>query len=328
MKLLKKDLLYIVINCIGLICIIFFVSKKTESGQRIERDLNESYVFTNPIIDCQNFNNNTSGVISHTKLENVIQTLEKKYSINRSSVYYRDLKNGQWVGVNEKEIFSPASMMKTPLLIAFLKNAERDPLLLQKKVIATNNYFEDEIRLGGSVTTKIEKDGSYTLEDLLYRMVEDSDNIATRILLDHIKQEDVDNLLKSVGSEVQEEVGGDVLIRVKDFAAFFRILYNSSYLNRDMSEKALSILEQTSFKDGIVKGVPSFVQVAHKYGERQFKSIYGVELKKQFHDCGIVYASENHYIICVMTQGDNIEEQKEFISKVSSYIYDQISKKE
>ncbi|MDO8560151.1 MAG: serine hydrolase [bacterium] len=55
---------------------------------------------------------------------------------------------------------------------------------------------------------------------------------------------------------------------VKDYASFFRILYNASYLNREQSERALGLMTKTRFRDGIIAGVPAGRPVAHKFGER------------------------------------------------------------
>jgi hypothetical protein len=38
-------------------------------------------------------------------------------------------------------------------------------------------------------------------------------------------------------------------ISVKDYASFFRILYNASYLNREYSETALKLLSETLYNN-------------------------------------------------------------------------------
>jgi hypothetical protein len=57
-------------------------------------------------------------------------------------------------------------------------------------------------------------------------------------------------------------------IRVKDYATFFRVLFNSSYLNKKNSEWVLELLSTTEFNSGIVAGLSPDIQVAHKFGER------------------------------------------------------------
>jgi hypothetical protein len=39
---------------------------------------------------------------------------------------------------------------------------------------------------------------------------------------------------------------------VIDYASFFRVLFNASYLNRKDSEKALALLTKVAFRDGLI----------------------------------------------------------------------------
>jgi beta-lactamase class A len=43
---------------------------------------------------------------------------------DRVSVFYRDLNNKQWFGVNENDRFAPGSLLKLPLAIAYFKSSE------------------------------------------------------------------------------------------------------------------------------------------------------------------------------------------------------------
>lgn len=63
-------------------------------------------------------------------------------------IYVRNLNNGPWFGINENEKYSPASMMKVPILITFLKWIEQDSSVLDKKIFISkdstslNQYFK------------------------------------------------------------------------------------------------------------------------------------------------------------------------------------------
>lgn len=329
MSYFRKHWLLIGLHIIIVILLFFILCKKDAiRKEHIQRDLQEQYPFTSPIIDCQNTENNTSVAINSNRFRNTVDALEEKYQISRSSIYYRDLSNGQWVGTDEREVFSPASMMKTPVFIAFLRQVERQSSLLEKKVVAEQKYFDYEIKQNFESASKIELGKTYTLQQVAEIMIEHSDNVATLMLSSFIKEEDFNSLFKAVGVEVEKEKG-DALVRIKDFAAFFRILYNASYLNRDMSEFALGILARTTFKSGLVAGVPVDVPVAHKYGERMVKNIDTKAITdQQLHDCGIVYHPKSPYILCVMTQGKDYKKQMAFIEEVSRYVYKSVSEYE
>jgi len=105
---------------------------------------------------------------------------------------------------------------------------------------------------------------------------------------------------------------------VRNYVSFFRTLFNSSYLSDSGSEKLLKLMTKSEFKKGIVGGVPEGVPVAHKFGER---SSNDTEMK-QLHDCGIVYAVNRPYILCVMSRGKTFPALEETIQKISSITYD------
>jgi hypothetical protein len=109
---------------------------------------------------------------------------------------------------------------------------------------------------------------------------------------------------------------------VKDYASFFRILYNASYLSKDSSQKALSLLSEVDFTDGLRGGVPKDVPVANKFGERQ------VGTTQQLHDCGIVYLTDHPYLLCIMSRGSDFDELASSIKTVSHLVYIEMSKQE
>ena len=60
--------------------------------------------------------------------------------ITFASIYYRDLNNGPWLGINDSEYFSPASLIKVPVMMAYFKAAENDASILEKKIINNKNF--------------------------------------------------------------------------------------------------------------------------------------------------------------------------------------------
>ncbi len=45
------------------------------------------------------------------------------------SIYFRDLNNGNWFGIGEREKFSQKSLLKIPVMIAYFKWSETNPLV-------------------------------------------------------------------------------------------------------------------------------------------------------------------------------------------------------
>lgn len=326
-----KTKLFLILNaCIGIGCIVaIYLGRDVSLPGVISRDHTSKFTYTSPILDYESLSQNDSTVISYKIMHKTVQESAAAHSLSSYAVYYRNLNDGQWIGINEKDTFAPASLMKTPLLIAFLKGVEKKPALLGTAVVATGEDFEYALAQNFEVQTRIKKGETYTLRQVAEHMIQDSDNVAAIMLSKYIKESDFKALFESVGVS-QEENGSDIDVRVKDFAAFFRVLYNASYLNRDMSELALSMLAGSTFRSGIVAGVPPTVSVAHKYGERSIEQkINGgtIVKEKQLHDCGIVYTSPNPYILCIMTKGADFEAQQKFIAEISRYVYKEVGGK-
>lgn len=79
----------------------------------------------------------------------------------------------------------------------------------------------------------------------------------------------INNLFNSIGVSFTDS-DNEMTLSVKDYASFFRILYNSSYLTKEHSEEILEFLAKAEYVNGLVAGVPSNITVAHKFGERTF----------------------------------------------------------
>jgi len=283
-----------------------------------------NYKFINPLLEC------SSETISQDKnlttirksIENFISQQKKDQKITFASIYYRDLNNGPWFGINEKEYFSPASLIKAPLLIAYYKDAEIDPSILDKKIVNTLTFNPDDQDIQPS--QHLEPNQEYTVDDLLNRMIIYSDNLAYNLLLNNIDNKKLFDIYQDFDidiSKYKDDPSGNILT-VKDYSSIFRILFNASYLDKKYSEKALSLLSQSEYQDALIKYIPKNITVAHKFGERYFVEIG----EKQLHDCGIVYYPQKPYLICIMTRGQNFDDLSNFIAQTSQLVYKQLPK--
>lgn len=284
----------------------------------------DSYHFVNAQVVC-----GEPAVIKKTGYATLRDSLERFIAeeqmvehVSEVSLYFRDLLSGPVFGINELEDFSPASLLKLPIAIVYLNIAERDPSILSQKITFTDEGFHNEQMYQPS--QEIQEGRVYTIEELLVAMVTKSDNIAYELLEQHLSaQPQYAGLRKEIFVELgtlSPEGLLDETITVRGNASLYRVLFNSSYLTPEYSEKLLGWLTQSEFKDGLVAGVPEGITVAHKFGERE-ASASGI---KQLHDCGIVYYPGNPYLLCVMTRGKNVEELARVIAEISKKIYEEV----
>lgn len=301
------------ISLISVVALIYFFPKDKKLVPDMKSS-NSNYVYINPLLDCADTQLdpfNYGGLADDIK--ELVNKNTKSGNIKSASIYFRDLSNGPWFGYNEEERFSPASLMKVPLLIAYLKMSESDQSLLDKKVntgdlssLISQNILPDKT---------VKANTEYTIKELLEYMIRYSDNFAAEALLKNVDPVNLDNIYMDLSLKIPNWGNTENYMTVRDYSSFFRILYNSSYLNRENSELALSILSESVFKEGLVAGLPKNTQISHKFGERV------LEDAKQLHDCGIIYGKKGDYLICIMTRGQDFEKMKVFLRDTSSLVY-------
>jgi len=278
------------------------------------------YQFINPLLECDLGDDYISTELKNFKenIEEVIKKLVEEGKAKVIAVYFRDLNNGPVFEINREEFFIPGSILKIPILMGYLKAAEMDPSILDAKIkfegleIRGTQFFKPQEEL---VPGKY-----YTIRDLLRRMIIYSDNYSAWLLVKHDSSGFREKVYQDLGLPIPEKTQGTYTLNIKSDAAFFRVLFNASYLSKEMSNSALELLSNSGFTDGIVRGVPPGIPVAHKFGE----SFDGQ--RKQLHDCGIVYYPSYPYLLCVMTKGDDFNDLSFAISEVSRATYENVDK--
>ena len=316
-----KYLLGIAIFLVGLLS--GFLLSFWSNGSIEKEDIinTKQYTLLNPALDDsrRNFDFKSSKYLY--SLENDLKEGVEKWKndkfITDASIYYRDLINGPWMGINERAEFAPASLIKVPLLMAYYYRAEHDPTILDKKILVTGSYDYSQQIVKPEKELVIGK--SYSVSELLDQMIIYSDNFAYNILNENIDVEDIYLVYDNIGidmREFNEENPSGNIIKVNEYSSLFRTLYNASFLNKEYSQKVLDILSQTRYGEGLNFFLPKDLVVAHKFGERNNLD----NNEQQLHDCGIIYSS-NPYILCVMTKGFDREKMSLFIAQTSQLIY-------
>jgi beta-lactamase class A len=254
------------------------------------------------------------------KIEEFVQRQIDSGQVRNLSVYFRDLSDGPWFGINQGVEYNPASMMKVPVMIAWLKRVEKEPQVLKRTFV-----FDGKQDLSAMQTIRpaqtITPGRGYTVEQLLHYMMDYSDNNATSLLYEGVSTAELNDVLLSMDIDNKPQGDGNS-VTVHGFSGFFRILYNAAYLNREMSEKALQLLSLQDFP-GIAAGVPKGTVVAAKFGEH-CQGSPGEDM--QLHEFGIVYHPKGPYIVGIMSRGHDLAIQKDIIREISARIYAEVDR--
>lgn len=283
----------------------------------------DGYEFINPLIDFETVQaaSRKDITILYDETRDLINKKLSDQDITRISFYYKDLNSGAWVGINEHEDFAPASLLKVPLMIVCYKLAEDNPDFLKQQITYTEY---EEFQQIYKPKQRLEIGKTYSLDEIIDQMILYSDNSALSNVLKALTEEQVYNIYQDLAFPNPYENENPNSITVKNYSGFFRILYNASCLNKDMSSKALKLLSKTEYDKGISQGIPDNIIISEKFGERVEKE-NNVNSLIQLHDCGIIYHPTKPYILCMMTEGKNIHSLEDTFRDISSIVYKNVN---
>jgi beta-lactamase class A len=242
-------------------------------------------------------------------LEQRFATIEAK-----KSFYFEYVPDGTSIRIGADEQLVAASLIKVPLAMNLYRAAELGRIDLDKKVTVTPQEIDDAF---GDLWKK-GPGFEMTLRQAARYMLIDSDNTATHVVFDHVK-----NLLSYDEQSFarldidQNTENGQAVITARSYSSVLKGLYFSAYLNNEGSQELLGYLSKSKATNRLTKYLPDSVPVAHKIG------VYNANWAES--DCGIVYVPKRPYILCVMV-GLPESEADEFIAQVSKEVYGFVTK--
>lgn len=192
-----------------------------------------------------------------------------------------------------------ASIVKIPIMLAYQYAARDGKINLSDKV-----ELKARDRAEGSGILKTFKPGSvFSVDDLIYLMITQSDNTAANMLIDLLGIDTLNAYFRKMGLKntnlsrkmmdfKARKSGVENYTTAADIAYLLEKLYRGKFMNVPTSKKCLRLLASQKINDRIPRKLPSSTVVAHKTGLEN-----GV-----CHDVGIVYTNKGNYLICVLTK--------------------------
>ncbi|WP_169716690.1 serine hydrolase [Sporomusa acidovorans] len=253
------------------------------------------------------------------QVKNFSTQKEAKYAI-----YVRPLgEKGHDVVLNSHKMAS-ASLIKIPIMIEAFNQKNQGKLDFNEQV----TIRRAETVEGGSVYNLA--DGTVlTIAQLVELMIVQSDNSACNILIDKLKMDNVNAMIKKLGcssdTSLQRKMmdfaavkqGRQNYTNVTDMANILEKLYYGKCLDPKSDKAMLEIMARQEDNTIIPAQLPHHIKIAHKTGE----------LDGMNYDCGIVYGQSRTYILCMMAENVKDEPQVFYdMSNMSLAIYDQIGR--
>lgn len=249
------------------------------------------------------------------------------------AIAFKDLSTGQEFFLNEHESFHAASTMKTPVLVEAFRQVAEHKLSLTRPVLIHTDFLSivDSSRYILDSASDSEKDLYFQvgrqlpLQELLYRMITQSSNLATNLVIELVGARNVMTMLRSIGAhDIQ------VLRGVEDNKAFQKGLNNTTtaydlmllfdriatgtIVDKAACAAMIRILMDQHFKEKIAGRLPPEVRVASKSGW-----IEGIS-----HDSGIIFLPDGRkYVLVLLSRGiTDAKAAAETEATVSRIIYD------
>ena len=184
---------------------------------------------------------------------------------------------------------------------------------------------DGKINLKDMTYIKSPANGSaFTVEELFRPMITKSDNNAANALIDLLGFDASNIYFKEMGLKntniarkmldfEKRKEGEENYTTAQDMAYLLEELYRKNILNKDVSEKCLTLLTQQEINDRIPRKLPKGTLVAHKTGLEKYVC----------HDAGIVYTNKGDFLICILTKHDAkfSKSAKKFISDLTLLTY-------
>jgi len=235
-------------------------------------------------------------------------------------IFFKDLKTGKTFTINEETLFPSASLVKVPIMAAIFEAEREGKLTLSKKLKLQNRYKSP----GGGYLYKTRRGRSFTILNLVERMIAQSDNTATNMLVAELGFEYLNkkfeefglintNMRRGVLDLKSRNEGIENYTTANDMAFLLEKIFKGELISAQASQEMLDILKKQRVNDRIPRYLPKEVAIAHKTGT----------LKGTFSDVGIVFAPEGAFLLCVITdEVTNKKYAKRFISKVAKTTYE------
>lgn len=292
--------LFIIYLFIGLVYMVYALNDKLDKydvknekyNGNIEISYNEvsnNFVSSKNNNSIQNYINCYEYPIKEENFTNEMnQKLNEIYELFKNQNYtvsfaYEDIYSGLHISYNENQLYFSASAIKAPVALYLYKQAEEGKIDLNTYMEYTQNFFVE----GSGNLQYAEIGSSYTLKNLTYKTIVESDNIAYQMISSKADPLGVKKYWKEKGATDfwNYSIWGN--ITAHDGVIYMKDLYEYSTNNTDLSNELMNY-----FYNSVSPQIssPKNNKIAHKSGWRA-DTIY---------DTAVIY-DEYPYVVAIMT---------------------------
>lgn len=250
-----------------------------------------------------------------TWLKDRLSSIRKTYPSLSTGLLFVDLETGDYVDFNSDKVYPTASVIKLPILIAFLQDVDAGKINLNEIWTMTNDVI-----VGGSgefqdlpVNTK------FTAQNVIDKMITISDNTATNMVIkrmggiNYVNQRFAQLGLSNTRlRDWLPDLDGTNTTTLKELAQILAMLDRQSVLSRNSQANAIDILRRVKNRKLLAAGLGAGATIAHKTGY----------IGTMLGDAGIIeMPNGKRYIGAVIVESDRADSAWDFVPEVSQTVY-------
>lgn len=278
-----------------------------------------------------------NAILDTAELKGRIKKELDKYPEGRFAYAFMDIATGERLLYQERETFHAASTMKTPVMIEAFRQVAKGSFALMDSITVYNAFksIVDGSRYSLSPESDSERalyakvGDKVTWQDLIHRMITESSNLATNIIIDQVGAKNVMKTMKGIGANdiqvlrgVEDtkafEKGRNNTTTAYDLMLVFEQLATGGVLGETACQQMINILMDQHHRGIIPAKLPDDVKVANKTGS----------ITKIMHDSGIVFLPDGRrYVLVLLSGGLDETEAKAALSTVSQLFYAYVAEK-
>lgn len=289
--------------------------------------LSNSWTFDSPAFHYSADTNNAAMLplkenVNMPVLKQELLSLMELYPEIKPAIYVWDYDTQNYVNINADKSYATASIIKIPVLIDVFKSIEAGQISLNDTIPLTEYYRSEG---SGSLQFKA-RNSEYTIDELANRMITESDNSATNMLIAKVgSMSDVNQAIRDWGLKktyVQTwlpDLGGTNRTTAQEMATMlYNIDENDKFLTEESRSRIMNYMGHVHNNRLIQAGLGNGSVFLHKTGD----------IGTMLGDAGIVItpAGKKYLVVILANRPHNSFAGKEFIVNASEIIYNYMVK--
>lgn len=219
-------------------------------------------------------------------------------------LYVENLDTGFSFGVDEKEVFQAASLIKLPVMLAMYMEAQKGDLNLE-----TVYSLKNSDKTAGSGVLYAKPAGTkLTYRELVEYMGNKSDNTAFTAAVGIVGKDKINETIDEIGMTNTSLESNET--SPYDIGLLFKKLMKGELVKNESRDEILGFLTDTSYENWLRAGIPKEVRVTHKYG----RELHVVN------DAGIVF-TKDPFILVILSKGVVESEADKVFPELARIIY-------